>query len=115
MRKERMDRREFLQKTALTLSAGTIVARAASEERKKAPDRPRKSVMYTMLPGNLDPEARFHLAKEVGFEGVEIPPVGSEAEASALRHAAEKAGIPIQSVIYGGWDHPLSDPNPNVV
>src|SRR5207249_9978030 len=87
---------------------------AAAEERE-APDRPRKSVMYSMLPGNLDPEARFRLAKEVGFEGVEVGPLDSEAEASALRGAAEKAGIPIQSVIYGGWEHPLSDPDPAVV
>ena len=32
-----------------------------------------------------------------------------------MRAAAEKAGLPIQSVIYGGWDAPLSDPNPAVV
>src|SRR5437588_555706 len=110
---EPMNRRRFL-KTSLALGVGMpAAAYSATTEMQKEAARPRKSVMYTMLPESLEPEARFRLAKEVGFEGVEVPPVGSEAAASALRSAAEKAGIPIQSVIYGGWDHPLSDPDPN--
>src|SRR5436190_914971 len=111
-----LNRRQFLGRsagTALALTAG-VSALAAPE------DRPKKSVMYAMLP-KLDPdeklnrEAKFKLAKEVGFEGVEIHPIAEEKEALAMRAAAEKAGIPIHSVIYGGWEAPLSDPNPAVI
>jgi L-ribulose-5-phosphate 3-epimerase len=108
---ERLNRRQFLGHsagTALTMAAG-VSALAAPE------DRPKKSVMFGMLPGNLSLEERFKLAREVGFEGVEAPPIQGEKEALAMRAAAEKAGIPIHSVIYGGWEAPLSDPNPAVI
>jgi hexulose-6-phosphate isomerase len=32
-----------------------------------------------------------------------------------MRAAAEKAGLPIHSIIYGGWEAPLSSPDPAVV
>ena len=108
----KIDRREFLEQTtgaALVLSAG------ADATGSKLESLPKKSVLFSMLPPRLGLEERFKLAREVGFEGVEAPPVNNEAEANAMRSAAEKAGIPIHSVIYGGWDFPLSDPNPKVV
>ncbi|HLJ54192.1 MAG TPA: sugar phosphate isomerase/epimerase family protein [Chthonomonadaceae bacterium] len=104
-----MNRREFIG-TAAALTAAPL-----SPAYGDPAGRPKKSVMYAMLPGSLSIEDRFRLARDVGFEGVECGPVGSEARATELRRAAEKAGIPIQSVIYGGWDAPLSDPNPAVV
>ncbi len=112
-----MNRKEFLMGTAGTALTAALLpesASAATGQVTAAALRPKKSVMFSMLPGNLTPEARFQLAKDVGFEGVEISPVG-EAEAKTLRAAAEKAGIPIHSIIFGGWDAPLSDPNPAVV
>src|SRR5689334_16983575 len=105
-----MNRREFV-----TTSAGAAAAMALAPAYGDASGRPKKSVMFSMLSGKLSLEDRFKLAKDVGFEGVECGPVSSEAAAKSLRGAAEKAGIPIQSVIYGGWDAPLSDQNPAVV
>jgi len=102
-----MNRREFVA-TGIATAAGIAYPTAMA-------DRPKKSVMFSMLPGSLSLEDRFKLAKSVGFEGVECSPVGSEKAATDLRRAAESAGIPIQSVIYGGWDAPLSDPNPAVI
>ena len=101
-----MKRRDFLAAAAISV---TGVAQTSGA------DRPKKSVMFSMLPGSLSLEARFQLAKDVGFEGVEAPPIGDEKQAAAMRAAAEKAGLPIHSVIYGGWDNPLSDPNEAVV
>ena len=102
-----MNRREFVT-TGIAAAAGIAYPTAAA-------DRPKKSVMFSMLPGSLSLEERFKLAKAVGFEGVECSPVGSEKAATDLRRAAESAGIPIQSIIFGGWDAPLSDPNPAVI
>ncbi len=111
-----MNRREFVGGTAaVALTAGLLTQRAGAERQTKAAaERPKKSVMFSMLPGALPLEARFQLAKDVGFEGVEIGPVGEE-EAKALRSAAENAGLPIHSIIYGGWDAPLSDPDPATI
>jgi hexulose-6-phosphate isomerase len=77
------------------------------------PWRPKKSLLLSMLPERPSLEDRFRLARDVGFEGVEAPPM-SEAEAEKTRAAAEKAGVRIHSVIYGGWDAPLSDPSAEV-
>ena len=117
-----MDRREFMK-----VSAGTAAVLAGSrwlgaEPQAAAPvvlpppeGRPRKSVLFQMLPEKLSYEERFAMAKRVGFEGVEVPPMGGDLEAARkLREAAEKAGIPIHSVIFGGWNPPLSDPDPAV-
>src|SRR5579862_9746806 len=100
---------------AASVASLTTVAEAARATCRAAEDRPKKSVMFTMLPQHLGLEERFRLAKAVGFEGVEIPPQEDEAAAAAMRGAAEKAGIPIQSVIYGGWDNPLTSADPAVV
>ena len=72
---------------------------------------PKKACLFGMLPGNLDIKSRFKLARDVGFEGVEANPTDL-ATADTMRAAAEKAGIHIHSVIYGGWDPPLSAPDP---
>jgi hexulose-6-phosphate isomerase len=106
-----MNRRDFIGGAGAVALATSVGAAALGD----ASNRPKKSVMFSMLPGSLSLEDRFKLAKDVGFEGVECSPVGNEKAAAALRSAAEKAGIPIQSVIYGGWDAPLSDPDPAVV
>jgi L-ribulose-5-phosphate 3-epimerase len=115
-----INRRQFLSRSAgvaaaLGMGAAAGSATASASRTEPQPLRPKKSVMFAMLPGNLSLEARFQMAKDVGFEGVEAPPIREEAQAAAMRAAAEKAGIPIQSVIYGGWEAPLSDPNPAVV
>lgn len=117
-----INRRTFLNhslQTALVVGTGTAVNTLAEAAPNTTPTlaegNPKKSVMYDMLPGNLSLEEKYQLAKRVGFEGVEIHPIHDEQEANRQRAAAEKAGIPIQSIIYGGWDSPLSDPNPAVV
>lgn len=106
-----MNRREFIGRAG----AATLAAASVAPSDADPAGRPKKSVMFTMLPENLSLNDRFKLAKDVGFEGVECSPVGSEKAAGELRSAAEKAAIPIQSIIYGGWDAPLSDPDPAVI
>lgn len=54
------------------------------------------------------------MARDIGFDGIEAPPILDAAEAERMRAAAERAGLPIHSVIFGGWKTPLSDPDPAV-
>ncbi len=78
---------------------------------RSAPGRIRKAVLYQMLPGNLSLLDRFKLARDTGWDGVEAPPITDPAEAEKMRAGAEAAGLRIHSVIFGGWDAPLSHPD----
>jgi hexulose-6-phosphate isomerase len=105
-----LNRREFLTASvgaALALGAGASAIAASSSE-----TGPKKAVLYGMLPGSLSREDRFKLARDCGFAGVEAPPIEDPGECEQMRAAAEKAGIRVHSVIYGGWDPPLSHPDP---
>jgi hexulose-6-phosphate isomerase len=107
-----LTRRELLGAAAgaaLVSAAGRGEAAATS-----GPWRAKKSLLYSMLPKELSLEEKFRLARDVGFEGVEAPPMSVE-EAGKMRAAADKAGVRIHSVIFGGWHAPLSDPDPAVV
>ena len=78
----KIDRREFLEQTtgaALALNSG------ANATGSKIEALPKKSVLFSMLPPKLGLEERFKLARDVGFEGVEAPPVNNEGEANADR------------------------------
>ncbi|MFN3651977.1 MAG: sugar phosphate isomerase/epimerase family protein [Armatimonadota bacterium] len=103
-----MKRRDFLAQTA----AGAAVAAGLSASSAFAAQEGgmKKAVVYSMLPSALPPAERFKLARECGFDGIEMPPV-PEAECEALRSAAEKAGVRLHSVIYGGWNPPLTHPD----
>jgi L-ribulose-5-phosphate 3-epimerase len=122
---ETTNRREFLIRsagTALALGLGgalpafargsTACSSNAREEKAVPEERPRKALIYGMLPNNLSMEDRFKLARDVGFDGVESGPIGDPAECEKMRAAAEKAGLRIHSVIYGGWDPPLTTGDP---
>lgn len=71
----------------------------------------KKGIILGMLPGSLSLEDRFKLAHDLGFDGVEVPPVTDPAEIKAMRAAADKAPIAIHSIIFGGWQTPLSTPD----
>lgn len=103
-----MKRREFLAESLAGAALASSVARGAAA----APEGGmKKAVVYSMLPSALPPAGRFRLARECGFDGIEMPPVPL-AECETLRLAAESAGIRLHSVIYGGWDPPLTHPDP---
>lgn len=109
-----MSRRSFLERSAgAVLAAGMAGAAArasgepAAREERMAAEGPMKAVIYGMLPDTLSMDERFKLARDVGFAGVEVSPVGLE-EAEKMRAAADRAGIPIHSIIFGGWGTPLS-------
>lgn len=106
-----IDRREFVLGSA---AAAALAATAGQAAAAQPAGGLKKAVMFTMLPKELSIEDRFKLAKEVGFAGVEAPPVADATEQTRMRTAAEAAGIEIHSVIYGGWNPPLTHPDPMV-
>ena len=68
----------------------------------------KKALNLSMLPGDLSMDDKFKMAADCGFQGMEVGPTNDPAEIAAMRSASEKAGIPIHSIIYGGWGKPLS-------
>ncbi|MDQ2712280.1 MAG: sugar phosphate isomerase/epimerase [Acidobacteriota bacterium] len=75
-----------------------------------------EAVEYSMLPKTASIPERFQMARDAGFERIECPTTPDQAEAEAMKSAAEKAGIKIHSVMnMDHWKYPLSSPDPTVV
>ena len=102
------DRRAFLE-TALAASA-----LAALRPRTAAAAGPiKKAVELSMLPKELGLRERFQLARDVGFEGIEILTVSDPKEADEMKDASQKTGLVIHSVMnMEHWRSPLSSADP---
>jgi len=117
------NRRTFLKLVGAALAAATPAARAhaatiAGERTQPspAPSTIKKSVLINMLPKDLSYAAKFALAREVGFEGIEMQTITRPEEAAEIREAAAKAGLRIHSVMnMDHWRLPLSSSDPDVV
>jgi hexulose-6-phosphate isomerase len=106
-----IDRRAFLG----TAAAVSAVA-ALRPQRAAAAGGMKKAVYVSMLPKELPYPDRFRLAREVGFEGIEIGTIADPAEAQAIKEAAAQAGLVIHSVMNADhWKYPLSSADPEVV
>jgi L-ribulose-5-phosphate 3-epimerase len=70
-----------------------------------------------MLPPEESFLDRFKLARDAGFEVVELFPVSSRAEEAEIKLAASQAGIGIGSVASGrfNWDYPLTSEDPALI
>jgi len=76
----------------------------------------KKAVYVSMLPEKLPYAERFQLARDVGFEGIEIGTIDNDAEAQEIKAAAQKTGLKIHSVMNADhWKYPFSSDDPAVV
>ena len=103
-----MDRRTFLQ----TIAAGVV----ATSARPIAETAPRKAVLISMLPKALTYAERFRVARDAGFDAIEMQTVVRQDEAAEVRDAAKRTGLRIHSVMnMDHWRFPLSSSDPDVV
>jgi L-ribulose-5-phosphate 3-epimerase len=80
------------------------------------PTQIKRAVLVSMLPKSLSWKDRFALAKEVGFDGVEMQTMTDRGEADAVARASTDTGLAIHSVMnMAHWEHPISSPDPEVV
>lgn len=99
-----IDRRHFIQASGLLLgglAASSLLGRASAAE---GGGRIKKAVGWGMIEGTLSAEDKFRVAKDAGFEGVEVSRHASkkdETEPQVLARASEKVGIPIHGVSNG--------------
>lgn len=118
-----MNRRDFLRGAAgAALTFGVLrtaigdVEAAPVDKNAKMDGEPKmkKAILFSMLPESLSIEDKFKLAHDVGFAGVEAPAITDSEQVKTMRKAADKAEVRIHSVMYGGWEAPLSSPDPKV-
>jgi L-ribulose-5-phosphate 3-epimerase len=103
-----MNRRTFLQ----TIAGGVV----ATSARPIAETAPRKAVLISMLAKELPYAARFAIARDAGFDAIEMQTVVREDEAAEARDAAMRTGLRIHSVMNADhWRFPLSSSEPDVV
>jgi L-ribulose-5-phosphate 3-epimerase len=101
-----MDRRAFLQTLAATAILPTHIFAA----------RPRTAVLISMLPADVGYVDRFRIARDAGFDAVEMQTIANADEAAAIGEASKKASLRIHSVMNADhWRFPLSSADPDVV
>ena len=102
-----MNRRTIL--TAPALAAAALQLKAA-----RLPIR--KALLPSMLPKSLPLIDRFRLARDVGFEQIELPTMPNQKDADEAKKASEVSGLKIHSVMnQAHWQFPLSSPDAEVV
>jgi hexulose-6-phosphate isomerase len=106
-----IDRRAFLESATALAAVAALRPRAAA-----AAGGMKKAVYISMLPKELPYPERFQLAKDVGFEGIEIGTITDPAVAAEIKEASAKTGLVIHSVMNADhWKYPLSSADPEVV
>jgi len=112
------DRRTFLKILAAAIAAVPAVRAAAQTTAFPATGarRIRKSILINMLPKELPWAQRFAMARQAGFEAIEMQTVTRDEEAAEVKEAAAGAGLRIHSVMnMDHWRLPLSSSDPDVV
>lgn len=113
----RTDRRDFLRQSATLAAAAALgaapLARAAAG-RAPAKRDIRKAVKFGMIGEGGSVAEKFAIARECGFDGVEMDSP-SDVDLAAAVAAKKSSGIEIPGVVDSvHWKDTLSDPDPEV-
>lgn len=116
MKDRAIERRDFLKYAAVAAAGASLLERPTASQAGQPRARLRKALQFGMLPKNLSNEDKCKLARKCGFEGIELnSPIADLDAAAQLGKIAKEAGVPIHSIVYGGWNAPFSDPDPKVI
>lgn len=113
----RLTRRDLLvSAAAASLSGLSFPGTARAGQTPGTASGLRKAVWAGMLPKDLSWRERFALARDVGFEGIEVPTRESAAEAAEVAEAQQATGLLVHSVMNEAhWRFPLSSNDSAVV
>jgi hexulose-6-phosphate isomerase len=109
-----MERRSFLKYAGSLAAGASLMGRSILAQDSQRDTKIRKALQFGMLPPQLSDADKFKLAKKCGFQGIEASPMDDLNEARKLGELARQAGVPIHSIVFGGWHATLSDPNAEV-
>jgi len=106
------DRRTFLK----SLAAGVAASLEPRPAHAAQASRIHKSVLISMLPDRPTYSERFTIAREAGFDAIEMQTIRKADEAAEIRAASAQTGLRIHSVMnMDHWEFPLSSADPEVV
>lgn len=120
-----MNKRDFI-KSAATIAGATAISPLATARdfrssspagsKKEFPDKPvlKKGLVFGMIKEDLPLADKFKIARDAGFDGVELNSP-TEFGIPEILEAKAKSGIELPSVINKDhWSKPLSDPDPAI-
>lgn len=110
-----MGRRSFLRYAAAVTAGTGLLGESSFAQGRQKNAKLRKALQLGMLPRELSDVDKFKLAKKCGFDGIEGSPMNDLDAARQLGNLSRQAGVPIHSIVRGGWDTPFSDPDPKVI
>src|SRR5262245_55220933 len=116
-----MDRRALLQSLSIAplwagLGLRSNPRSSTQSATRSASPGVRKAVLISMLPKDLPFAQRFALAREAGFDAIEMQTIASADEAAEIRDASAKSGLRIHSVMNSDhWRFPISSADRDVV
>jgi hexulose-6-phosphate isomerase len=105
-----------LPRLAAVMPLRPVAAAQAQAAQKPASSTIHKSTLISMLPRGMTYADRFALAREAGFEAIEMQTITKDEEAAEIKEASKKTGLRIHSVMNSDhWRFPLSSDDPKVV
>jgi L-ribulose-5-phosphate 3-epimerase len=119
-------RREFLKSSLTAVCATALGSEALRSSLAATASRPepapasaatlKKGLVFDMVPESLGYADRFKMARDAGFEVVQVPTEPDERRAEEIKKAAAAAGMRIDSVMnVDHWKYPLSSSDRAVV
>ena len=109
-------RRHFIKASALSMAASACLSSPfeglieAAEKKRSM----KKAINLGMIAGKMSVMDKFKLAKDIGFDGLEVGAPNDPQKAEILK-ARDATGLAIASVMnMVHWGSPLSDPDPAV-
>lgn len=110
-----IERRDFLKMTATGMAVAGVVGGLGCGLTASGGKSFKKAVGYGMIEGDgLSVLDKFKLAREVGFEGIEMPGPNDLDDKEVL-DAQDATGLEIHSIMnMGHWRNPFSSPDPAV-
>jgi hexulose-6-phosphate isomerase len=115
MKEKIIGRRSFLRYAAAITAGTNLLSESGFASNRQKGAKLRKALQLGMLPKKLPDAEKFELAKKCGFNGIETNWMEDLNAARRLGRLARQAGVPIHSIVRGGWDAPFSDPDPKVI
>jgi L-ribulose-5-phosphate 3-epimerase len=107
-----IDRRAFLESATALAAVAAVRPRPAAA----AAGGMKKALYVSMLPKELGYPERFQMAKDAGFDGIEVGTTSDPKVAEEIKDASAKTGLKIHSVMNADhWKYPLSSGDPAVV
>jgi len=115
-----MDRRTLLRSLAAAPFwagfTGRSLPHLSTQSTGSASSGGRKAVLISMLPKDLSYAQRFALARDAGFDAIEMQTVTADDDVAEIREASTKNGLRIHSVMNADhWRYPISSADRDVV